>query len=322
MLLGFTLDHAAGIRRPTVATLGAICSSIGLALTRLGFVIAWRMDQHAGLSRHHERGADADVAVVRRVFSARRDNWVGWIMRANPLTYAVAGCGGCCTWRRPTRSARPRCLPICRRVDVRVVTLLFVVCDVLARLASVGTADDGGFVMKSAVLAFWIAILATRPWATAAWWAYQQMAARRIRSITELGRTYPSPPQTLLELAASRSSRLTERSGKAFDTEDARRARSGSSASSTPAAPGPACSRTRPCRRSQKELADRDVRFVEHHLRPGRRHPDQLREYAARFNADPEQWLFLTGSSDTIQDIAHKQFCCRLHSRPTPSGRS
>ncbi len=44
----------------------------------------------------------------------------------------------------------------------------------------------------------------------------------------------------------------------------------------------------------QAEFAGQPVRFLSISVDPENDRPEALREYASRFNADPEQWLFLT----------------------------
>lgn len=53
----------------------------------------------------------------------------------------------------------------------------------------------------------------------------------------------------------------------------------------------------------QKEFEDEGVRFVAISVDPETDTPEILREYAARFGADPEQWLFLTGDLTYIRRI-------------------
>jgi cytochrome oxidase Cu insertion factor (SCO1/SenC/PrrC family) len=69
------------------------------------------------------------------------------------------------------------------------------------------------------------------------------------------------------------------------------------------------------------ELTDRDVRFVSITCDPAVDTPERLREYAARFQADPERWLFLTGNLDTIKQISSKQFLLNVD-RQTHSERA
>lgn len=61
-----------------------------------------------------------------------------------------------------------------------------------------------------------------------------------------------------------------------------------------------------------KELQDRfegrGVRFVAISVDPETDTPETLREYAARFGADREQWLFMTGELDYIRRIGAEIF--------------
>ena len=53
----------------------------------------------------------------------------------------------------------------------------------------------------------------------------------------------------------------------------------------------------------QKEFEGKGVRFVAISVDPETDTPEKLREYAARFNADKEQWLFLTGDLNYIRRV-------------------
>ncbi len=58
----------------------------------------------------------------------------------------------------------------------------------------------------------------------------------------------------------------------------------------------------------QDEFAGEGVRFVAISVDPETDTPEQLREYAARFGADPEQWLFMTGDLTYIRRIGAEIF--------------
>ena len=61
-----------------------------------------------------------------------------------------------------------------------------------------------------------------------------------------------------------------------------------------------------------KELQDmfegQDVRFVAISVDPENDTPEKLREYAARFGADKEQWMFLTGDLKYIRRVGTEVF--------------
>jgi len=68
---------------------------------------------------------------------------------------------------------------------------------------------------------------------------------------------------------------------------------------------------TRTVQRLQQELASRkDVRFVTFTVDPERDTPEELQTYAEAHQADPERWLFLTGSEETIEEFG-KAFAFR-----------
>jgi len=58
----------------------------------------------------------------------------------------------------------------------------------------------------------------------------------------------------------------------------------------------------------QDEFEDRGVRFVAISVDPETDTPEVLQEYAARFGADPDQWLFLTGDLTYIRRIGSEIF--------------
>jgi cytochrome oxidase Cu insertion factor (SCO1/SenC/PrrC family) len=61
--------------------------------------------------------------------------------------------------------------------------------------------------------------------------------------------------------------------------------------------------------RLQSELKDRDdVRFVTFTVDPERDNPEELKQYADRFQADPTRWLFLTGKKEEIHDLLQQSF--------------
>lgn len=54
----------------------------------------------------------------------------------------------------------------------------------------------------------------------------------------------------------------------------------------------------------QRAVPERDVHFVSFTVDPERDTPPVLKEYAARFEADPARWHFLTGESPALFDVA------------------
>ncbi len=61
--------------------------------------------------------------------------------------------------------------------------------------------------------------------------------------------------------------------------------------------------------RLQEEFRNEpDVRLVTFTVDPERDNPAELKEYADHFGADPERWLFLTGSEKLIHQLIQKGF--------------
>lgn len=72
---------------------------------------------------------------------------------------------------------------------------------------------------------------------------------------------------------------------------------------------GPCPQITATMARLQSELADQpDVILVTFTVDPSRDDPAELRKYAAHFRADPDRWLFLTGSEEEIHQLLRKSF--------------
>ncbi len=72
---------------------------------------------------------------------------------------------------------------------------------------------------------------------------------------------------------------------------------------------GPCPLMSRHMHRLQTDLAGvKSLRLVSFSVDPERDTPEVLRTYGERYDADPQRWLFLTGSMDRIYDIAIKGF--------------
>lgn len=59
-------------------------------------------------------------------------------------------------------------------------------------------------------------------------------------------------------------------------------------------------------KRLQEELADTDVRLVAFSVDPEYDTPAVLAEYAERWGADPERWVFLTGEAEAVYELVHQ----------------
>jgi ABC-2 type transport system permease protein len=88
LLLGLTL----GLRFSplSLVAITGYLFTLSLALTGLGFVIAWRMDSTQGF--HAVMSVFLmPMWLLSEAFFPAASGWLGWIIRANPLTYGVAG---------------------------------------------------------------------------------------------------------------------------------------------------------------------------------------------------------------------------------------
>ena len=57
---------------------------------------------------------------------------------------------------------------------------------------------------------------------------------------------------------------------------------------------------------AETQLRDQPVAFVSITVDPQHDTPEVLREYAARWRADPQRWHFLTGSLDAVREVAER----------------
>jgi ABC-2 type transport system permease protein len=124
LALGFTLNLPLGL----ISTVATLCSLFvtGLGLTSLGFALAWRMDSVQGF--HAIMSVFLlPMWLLSGAFFPPGDNWIGWIIRINPLTYAVAGLRRLLYLEAPAEvhsAAIPQSLP--GAWTCGIVTLLFV----------------------------------------------------------------------------------------------------------------------------------------------------------------------------------------------------
>jgi len=73
--------------------------------------------------------------------------------------------------------------------------------------------------------------------------------------------------------------------------------------------PGPCPAVTGTVKELQSDLRDvPDARLVTFTVDPSRDNPDELAKYAAKYGADPERWLFLTGPEATVHALMKDRF--------------
>ena len=105
---------------------------IALSLTTLGFVIAWRMDSTQGFHAIMSVFLLPMWLLSGAFFPAPDNyNWLGWIIRLNPLTYGVAGLRRLLYWDAAD-TARAAALPadlpaawLCGLVTIGFMGLMF-----------------------------------------------------------------------------------------------------------------------------------------------------------------------------------------------------
>lgn len=72
---------------------------------------------------------------------------------------------------------------------------------------------------------------------------------------------------------------------------------------------GPCPAVTGTVKELQADLRDvPDLRFVTFTVDPNRDNPDELAKYAAKYGADPDRWLFLTGPEEKVHALMKDRF--------------
>lgn len=107
---------------------------------------------------------------------------------------------------------------------------------------------------------------------------------------------------------------LTERSGEQFSFADLK-GRVWVASFFFTACPGPCAEMNRLVAQLQQNPEYSQVKFISITCDPDNDTTDRLATYARSFNADPEQWLFLTGEFDQIQRLGNEIFAVTVGSK-------
>lgn len=130
------------------------------------------------------------------------------------------------------------------------------------------------------------------------------------------GCTHSAPPAGLLDVGPVGDFSLTERSGRIVRPADLRGKVWVASFVFTRCT-GPCPQVTATVRKLQDQLRGQpDVVLVTFTVDPEHDREKELTEYANHFGADPERWLFLTGSTDEVHRVIRESFL--LHVEPKP----
>ena len=98
LLLGFTLPLQ--FSPASLIAIVALLATVALALTGLGFVIAWRLDSTQGF--HAIMSVFLmPMWLLSGAFFPASEGWLGWVVRLNPLTYGVALLRRLLYWEAP-----------------------------------------------------------------------------------------------------------------------------------------------------------------------------------------------------------------------------
>ena len=318
VLLGYTLHLHLG----PVALVAVVAWMfvVALALTALGFVLAWRMDSTQGF--HAVMSVLLlPMWLLSGAFFPAEHGLLHWIILLNPLTYGVAGLRRLLYWdASPDVQARRRIAGgIAAGMGVRAGDARILCCNVRSGLANLGRANDGRLAMKHAALIFWLAVLLV---GIASVWLVAGLAA--IRHVARAIRK-PSASEGQSELAARpifrrRASRLpdfvlTDQNGHEFHSSSLA-GKVWVASFFFASCPGPCYRLNQALAGLQAESDFKDVRFVSITCDPDDDTPEALKDYAARFAANPKQWTFLTGDLKKILDLGeNRALCCRSRER-------
>ncbi len=112
---------------------------VSLALTALGFIIAWRMDSTQGFHAIMSVFLLPMWLLSGAFFPAGTSGWLGWIVAVNPLTYGVAGLRLCL---QDVPAAEAATLPSLAMCWVVSFTFAAVMLAVAWRIAGTRTTGD------------------------------------------------------------------------------------------------------------------------------------------------------------------------------------
>jgi protein SCO1/2 len=105
---------------------------------------------------------------------------------------------------------------------------------------------------------------------------------------------------------------LTERSGETFDSRDLA-GKVWVASFFFASCPSYCVQQNQYVKHLHDDLANQDVTFVSITCDPKHDTPEKLREYARKFDADPQRWLFLTGDLTYIRRIGAEKFSQPVH---------
>ncbi|HEX4130279.1 MAG TPA: ABC transporter permease [Pirellulales bacterium] len=139
LLLGLTLGlHYSVV---SLVAITAFMFTLALALTGLGFVIAWRMDSTQGF--HAVMSVFLfPMWLLSGAFFPAEHGWLAWVLAANPMTYGVAGLRQL-LYLHPGAEAGAATLALPSLATCWIVTLLFAAITFAASCKMAGTRTTG-----------------------------------------------------------------------------------------------------------------------------------------------------------------------------------
>ncbi len=142
LLLGFTLSGLS-LTLITLPLAAAYLFVVGIALTSLGAAIAWKMQSTQG---YHAIMMTVlmPMWLLSGAFAPPGNNWFGWVIRLNPLTYCIALLRRILYWDAPAAVSDVALAGLPPVWLCLLVSLLFVVVTfaVACRVAAVRSAGD------------------------------------------------------------------------------------------------------------------------------------------------------------------------------------
>ena len=284
---------------------------VALALTALGFLLAWRMDSTQGF--HAVMSVLLlPMWLLSGAFFPAEHGFLHWIMLLNPLTYGVAGLRRLLYWdASPEVQAKAAALPaVCRRLGCAALVTLVVLCGQCSLWPGESRPGERREICyETRALIFWlvvllvaVAVLRLMGGLAAIWPIAERLASRRFRRPVRM-----AAPRNLPPGKPTPDFVLTDQNGQEFHSSSLK-GKVWVASFFFASCPGPCYRLNQALAGLQAESDFKDVRFVSITCDPADDTPEVLKEYAARFAANPKQWTFLTGDFKKIQDISMSSF--------------
>jgi protein SCO1 len=165
--------------------------------------------------------------------------------------------------------------------------------------------------MKHAALIFWLVVLLVGSVSYGSWLVWRQYGNNGASdSQASTSEWQPTVRATNLPADGSQPTpdfSLTDQNGREFHSRTLR-GKVWVASIFYASCPGPCLKLNQALSGLQSESDFKDVKFVSITCDPQDDTPEVLKDYAARFNPDPKQWIFLTGDLKKIAELGQSRF--------------